>query len=214
MNVAASRNPSSKIFCVGASKTGTTSLEAFFKQLGFSVGNQAAGELLIRSWALRDFEPILTLALSAQVFQDIPFSLPFTFSALDSAYPGAQFILSVRDDPDQWYNSFIRFYIKLIGKGRLPTATDLKEFTYRYKGWIFEVLQLIYGISEHDPFERLPLTRTYELHNETVRYYFEHRPQSLLTINISDPCAAKKIMTFIGLPFRGEIMPHLNRSDT
>jgi len=202
----------SKIFCIGAGKTGTTSLEAFFRDLGFAVGDQARGELLIQNWAKRDFESVIALVRSAQVFQDIPFCLPFTFVALDQAFPSAKFILSVREDSDQWYGSMIRFYTKLIGKGRIPTASDLREFPYRSKGWLFDALQLTYGISDQDPFDRRRLTQVYEFHNKAVQFYFEQRPASLLTINVSAPDAAEKILTFIGMPFRGEIMPRLNRT--
>jgi hypothetical protein len=201
-----------KVFCIGMGKTGTTSLEAFFKQLGFVVGNQSVGESLLEHWAARNFDPIIGFVNSAQVFQDIPFCLPFTFSALDRAFPDAKFILSVRDDPEEWYSSLVRFTTNLVGKGRVPTADDLRTFHHRSPGWIFHALKLIYGVSEEDPFEKSRLIQVYETHNETVRDYFRHRAQSLLTIKLADPEAAQKIMNFLGMPYRGEIMPHLNRS--
>lgn len=57
-----------KIFCVGPAKTGTKSLAAFFAGLGFSVGDQPAGELLVHDWAKRNFAPIIAFARTAQVF--------------------------------------------------------------------------------------------------------------------------------------------------
>jgi Sulfotransferase domain len=201
-----------KIFCIGANKTGTTSLEAFFKTLGCVLGNQAEGELLIRHWAVRNFAPIVELARSAQVSQDMPFSLPFTYVALDEAFPTAKFILSVRDNAEQWYRSLTRFHAQLIGKGRLPTANDLKDCPYRYRGWLFEAMQLIYGISEKEPYEKVRLIAQYDSHNRSVADYFRLRPEALLTLNLSETDAATKIMTFLELPFTGETMPHLNRS--
>ncbi|HEY2526820.1 MAG TPA: sulfotransferase [Xanthobacteraceae bacterium] len=203
---------SAKIFCVGANKTGTTSLEAFFKTLGLALGDQAEGELLIRHWAVRNFVPIVELARSAQVFQDMPFSLPFTYVALDEAFPTAKFILSVRDSAEQWYHSLTRFHARLIGKGRLPTANDLKDCPYRHKGWLFEAMQLIYGVSEKEPYEKSRLIAQYEGHNRAVADYFRLRPESLLTLNLAETDAAAKIMSFLKLPFTGETMPHLNRS--
>jgi hypothetical protein len=200
-----------KVFCIGAGKTGTTSLEAFFRTLGLTLGDQQAGERLVWAWAERNFAPIIDLARSAQVFQDIPFSLPFTYVALDQAFPDAKFILSVRDDAEQWYRSLTRYHTKILGKGCLPTADDLKKFIYIYEGWIFDSMQLIYGISEDDPYPKTQLIAQYEAHNRTVADYFRTRPEALLTVDLSDPRAAASIMTFLELPYSGETMPHLNQ---
>ena len=201
-----------KIFCVGMGKTGTTSLEAFFRDLGFTLGNQHKGEDLLEDWAIRNFTPIVAFARSAQVFQDIPFCLPFTYAFLDRAYPDSKFILSVRDDVEQWYESLIRFISGLVGKGRLPTADDLGEFVYRHKGWPLHSVKLIYGVSDENPFDKAQLTRVYESHNAAVQEYFRHRPGALLTINLREQDAAQRVVEFLGLPYGGETMPHLNRS--
>jgi len=86
-----------KVFCIGANKTGTTSLAMFFRSINYKVGNQEEGELLLKEWSIRNFGPIIELAKTADFFQDIPFSCPYTYQALDMAFPAAKFILSVRD---------------------------------------------------------------------------------------------------------------------
>jgi len=208
----ASPNVSAKIFCICFGKTGTTSLRAFFAALGFKPGDQAKGELLVREWALRNFEPIIELANSAQVFSDIPFSLHFTFSALDMAFPGSKFVLSVRDSAEQWYASLLRFNTLIVGKGRLPTGDDLKEFSYRHRGWVLEAAQLIYGVSEEDPFNKSRLMAAYENHNYAVQQYFRYRPKTLIVVNLADDGAARKMCEFLGLSYAGQSMPHLNPS--
>ena len=202
-----------KVFCVGAGRTGTTSLKSFFGALGFRVGDQAQGELCLKDWAVRNFAPIIALARSAQFFQDMPFSCPFTFQAMDTAFPGSKFILSVRDDPEQWYTSLTRFHTKIIQKGTLPTADDLREFPYRYKGWILEALKLVYGVTDEEPYRKQTLINAYERHNEAVKRYFMHRSESLLVVKISDSSAAQQLVEFVGLTYRGERMPHLNRNN-
>jgi hypothetical protein len=202
-----------KVFCIGAGKTGTTSLESFFRSLGFRAGDQERGELLLRDWSVRNFEPVISLAKSADFFQDMPFNCPFTFQAMDMAFPNSKFILSVRDNADQWYASLIRFHTKSVGKGTLPSAEALKDFPYRYKGWIFEALKLVYGVSDREPYNKQTLIRAYEGHNAEVKRYFMYRPESLLIINVADATAAQKVIEFVGAPYRGERMPHLNRSN-
>ncbi len=181
--------------------------------MGVSMGDQASGELLLRDWAVRNFEPIIALARTAQAFQDMPFSCPFTFQAMDAAFPGSKFILSVRDDPEQWYASLTRFHTRLIGQGRLPTANDLKDFPYRYKGWIFEALCLVYGVLETDPYEKDRLIAAYLNHNRTIEEFFRFREGSFLKINVSDVRAAQTVAEFLDIPYQGQSMPHLNRSD-
>lgn len=202
-----------KIFCVGAGKTGTTSLEAFFKSLGFTVGDQETGELLLEQWAVRNFQPVIALAESAQVFQDMPFNCPFTFQAMDSAFPNSKFILSVRNDAEEWFHSLARFHTSLIGKRRLPTPRDLRSFPYRYEGWILDALIRVYGVTEEEPYHKETLMTAYERHNQQVKAYFRYRPQSLLVVNLVEPDAVRQVVEFVGLPYRSETMPHLNRSE-
>lgn len=201
-----------KIFGIGWEKTGTTSLEAFFKELGFTLGDQANGALLLRDWALRNFDPIVDLARSAQFFQDIPFSLPFTYTVMDREFPGAKFILSIRSDTDEWYTSVTRFLTNLFGKGVLPTEDDLITHPVPYIGWAFESTRLIDKNSEVQILDKTEAIRQYENHNASVVEYFRHRPESLLVVNLADRDAAEKVMTFVGLPYDGRPMPHLNKS--
>jgi hypothetical protein len=109
-----------KIFCIGLNKTGTTSLKKEMALQGFTVGNQRQAELLFDDWVKRDFRRIVRYCRTARFFQDAPFSYPYTFIALDQAFPGSKFILTVRDNAEQWYNSLIRFHGKLWGNGNTP----------------------------------------------------------------------------------------------
>src|SRR5690349_10358789 len=111
-----------KIFCIGSGKTGTTSMGAALASLGFKLADQAIGESLIEDWAKRDFRAIIDHCKSADAFQDVPFSLDYTYAALDQAFPGAKFILTVRESSAEWYESLTRFHTKIVGKNRLPNA--------------------------------------------------------------------------------------------
>ncbi len=92
----------------------------------------------MEDWARRDFRKIIKFCKTADAFQDAPFSYDFTFQAVDNAYPGSKFILTERSNSEEWYESLIRFHTKIVGKNRLPTPNDLKNFPYRYKGYIWE----------------------------------------------------------------------------
>lgn len=201
-----------KIFCVGRNKTGTTSLEAAFVDLGYRIGSWAKAELLIAEWEKRDFQKIIAFCRTAQAFRDVPFSLPYTFQAVDMAYPGSKFILTVRDSSEQWYESVVRFHTKIIGKKRRPTPDDLKEFSYRYKGYLWRLQKSVYGADERTLYNRDLYISHYEQHNDTVRDYFRFRPDDLLELNISQPDAMERLCGFLGVKFAGQKMGHHNRS--
>jgi hypothetical protein len=185
-----------KVFCIGEAKTGTTSLEKTFKLLGYLVGDQRAAEMLLRHYIRRDFKPIIKYCRTAQVFQDNPFGLSETYKHLDRAFPNSKFILSVRDSPDQWYNFLVNSHAKKFGKGSVPTADQLKNANYVWKGWVWESLQEQFGVDERDPYNKEKLVRAYVKHNEDVIEYFRGR-DNLLVINLADPESFQKFLEFI-----------------
>src|SRR5690554_936986 len=176
-----------KIFGIGNNKTGTTSLKKAMLDLGYSVGNQRTAEKMMEQWAKRDFRKLIRYCHTAQFFQDVPFSKPYTYVVLDHEFPGSKFILTVRDSPEQWYNSSTKFHAKLWGvEGRIPTKEDLIEASYIYKGWAWEFNVYMNITPENDPYQKDLLVKSYIDYNESVIKYFEHRPEDLLIINLSD----------------------------
>ena len=54
-----------KIFCIGANKTGTTSVERALIDHGFKMGNQRNAQDLIESYKNRDFNTIIKFCKTA-----------------------------------------------------------------------------------------------------------------------------------------------------
>ena len=151
---------------------------------------------------------------TAQAFQDVPFSLPFTFQALDLHFPGSRFILSMRDNPEQWYRSVINSYSVLFAQGRPPSLADLKAASYLSPGWLYRAHLLMHDIApdDPDPFNRERLVAGYEQHNRAVREYFRHRPQDLLVLNVAEPGAYQKLCAFLGKPALEKDFPWQNKT--
>jgi hypothetical protein len=201
-----------KVFCIGRNKTGTTSLQKALKDLGYKVGDQATAELLIHHYAKRKFRPIIEYCRTAEAFQDIPFSLPYTYQILDYAFPKAKFILSVRDNEDEWYQSLIRFHRKRLRLERGPTKEDLLNDPYRYKGFLWEANRIIYATPEDDPLNAEILKAHYLKHNADVIHYFQFR-DDLLVINLKEADAYAKFCDFLEVKPVYETFPVLNRSN-
>lgn len=205
-----------KVFCVGANKTGTTSLELALQRLGYRVAPQAQAEMFTEDWALRSFSKLTRFCRRYDAFQDAPFSLSYTYQAMDQAFPGSKFVLSVRRDSETWYASVVSFTSKLLGLDRPATAADLKEFAYRSdpsrRGELWRRHHLVFGVDEPRLFDRATYVAEYERHNEDVRRYFRHRPADLLELRIDEVDALSRLCAFLGVQDPGWAMPHENRS--
>lgn len=202
-----------KIFCIGANKTGTTSLAAFFRAHGYRCGDQAAGERLYTDRASPDYpERLLELTGTADFFQDLPFSGDDAYTFLAEAYPSAKFILTKRSSAEVWYRSLTDFHAQKFGNGTDPPgAVELQKATYRYPGFMWDANRALYASPPDDPYRKSDLIAWYEGRIETARNFFSGK-ESFLEIAIEDPHAAKKIADFAGIECRLPILPHLNSS--
>jgi Sulfotransferase domain len=209
------RKNKEKIFCIGFGKTGTTTLEKTLKEFNFKAGDQIKSELLIFDWFKRDFRDIIKLCKTADAFQDVPFSLPFTFIKLDQYFKNAKFILTVRDTPEQWYNSLTKFHSKLWSEGnKIPTAQDLKNAEYRCEGYAYDSFKLLYNTSDDDLYNKVLLINAYNRHIFLVKDYFRSHPEKLLVINVSKKNDYFRLCEFLNKKPRRDNFPWENRTST
>lgn len=194
-----------KIFCIGLNKTGTTSVKVAFEELNFIVGNEAKAKKLLEPYLKRDFKPIIHYCKTAQAFQDSPFSFPYTYIILDHAFPGSKFILTVREDAEEWYNSITRFHAKLWGHGNIPTKEHLMNATNSTKGRPWIVNQQLFNTPEDDPYKKKLLIEFYNRYLNDVKEYFKNKPQNLLVINLKKENSYMEFCEFLNKnPMRKE----------
>ncbi len=203
--------PHPKIFCIGKNKTGTTSLKHALQDLGYVVGSQTAVERLLKSYAIRDFRPLIRYCHSAQAFQDVPFSWPYTYQILDYAFPRSKFILTIRHSAEEWYRSLTRFHAKLLGLDHTPRKADLQRAPYIYPGAMWEVNRLLYNTPEDDPYNEAILTDGYRRYNAEVEAYFKYR-DNLLVLNVTEPGSYHRLCAFLGRKPRYDEFPWLNQT--
>jgi len=202
-----------KFFCIGANKTGTTSLERAFKELGFIVGNQRKAELLSLKCIAENYQPLLNYCKTAEVFQDVPFSFLDTYKLLDIHFPNSKFILTVRDSSEQWYQSLTKFHVKRFGEEKILSWEEVKKIDYVSKEWVYKIRQHVYGLTDKDnPYDKEKLITYYEKRNQEIINYFKNRPNDLLIINLSQPNAYKKFCDFIGVPSEKNEFPWENKT--
>lgn len=210
-NVLPNRVIKNKIFVIGHNKTGTSSITTNIMDLGFKIGNQRKSESFLKSYLSGDFSGIINHAKSADAFKDVPFSLKNTYKHLDSSFPNSKFILTIRDNEYEWYDSVIKSR-KMENHGKIPNSDELKRRIYGYKNFLYDFFTGVYKTNDNDLFNKKKLTEYYLTHNQEVIEYFKDRPNDLLVINLKEPNGYEKFCTFLGIEDSNGKFYHLNKS--
>jgi hypothetical protein len=159
-----------KIFCIGLSRTGTTSLSEALTLLGYKVLHYPDTEDVIEKTLYGRFDWEVLDQYDA--FADAPVSA--FYRELDSQVPGSKFILTVRDDLDSWLESCRR---------KIKTPRD--RYSNLTKGLMFNtvVRTALYTrpYYSHDHF-----VSAYFRHIEDVTRYFAARRADLLITSMSE----------------------------
>jgi hypothetical protein len=117
-----SRGPTNpKVFVIGLSKTGTTSLGDAFEILNYSRSgwSDIYSRYLTHQATLPDpnLRPVVSMSEKYQTFEDLPWSLPQVYTNMSITYPDSKFILSLRRSEKVWLESMRRHTRSRIWEG-------------------------------------------------------------------------------------------------
>ncbi len=145
-----------KIFGIGLSKTGTSSLHTALEILGYRSVHFpiSMGEIEHHDAA-----------------SDI--SISYRFKELDLLYPNSKFILTTRE-LNQWLDSCENHFYRQVNLSELPPR--LRDFLCANR-------LLNYGTTSYN---RSIFEEAYQRHIQDVKDYFTHRLQDLLIMNIEE----------------------------
>lgn len=168
--------------------------------MGFNVGGQIDGVPSLMEHYYRDnFEPIIEFCTNIEVCQDIPFSIPKTYEILEKNFPDAKFILSIRDSPEQWYNSLLKFHDKQFYKGKHITPELMKKVNYVRPQFLYKFFKQIFKTPDTDLYNKKILIDFYNNHNRNIINYFNDKPNKLLIINLSKTEDFNKLLNFLDI---------------
>lgn len=206
-----------KVFCVGANKTGTTSIEQVFRGLGLKVAPQYRVEKYFYDV---DFDLKCELFWrwidKFEAFQDAPFSWSWVLPELIRRYPNACYVLTTRN-VDQWYTSIKTHHFHELGLSVDASGADIMNAitrcTYISPGYFEKALARLHGPIGID-----------SLYSEDIwkKHYINHvsvarsllKGKRFLEISLSEETDTSKICHLLGLPsFFARQMPHLNTSN-
>lgn len=152
-----------KVFVIGLSKTGTTSIgDALdligYKRLGWK---DVRSRHLIHTWANGDYNALIDQTRFYDAFEDLPW--PRMYRQMAERYPDAKFILSLRKDEQTWLRSMHRH----VGRG------------------LWQPYAYFYGATQVVGNEQTVLS-AYRNHTSEVRAYFHDQPHRYVELNIDD----------------------------
>lgn len=175
-----------KLFGIGLSKTGTTSLHDAFEKLGYKSITFPHDHQTIYQLETGVFE--LDILKKVDAITDVTI-VPF-FKQLDRSYPGSKFILTVRDRAG-WLKSVEAHWSRF----RVETRDNPRFF----------VRAAVYGSIE---FHAGQYADVYDAHVREVQHYFRDRPDDLLVFNICGGEGWEKLCPFLGKAMPADSFPH------
>lgn len=176
-----------KIFGIGLSKTGTTSLANALTILGYKVKDC----LGVTSYAKGDLSSIdMHIFSTYDAFTDTP--IPSFYRELDAQFPNSKFILTVRD-MDGW------------------KASCKKQFNQRHAATQSTAhKQLFIDLYGTDVFDPDMFQEGYEKYTNDVIDYFKDRPNDLLIMNIAKGDGWEILCPFLNKPIPDTPFPKAN----
>ena len=176
-----------KIFGIGLSKTGTTSLANALEILGY----KNKDNLGIVKYGKGDLSSIdLDVVDANDALTDTP--IPSFYRELDARFPGSKFILTVRDS-EGWLKSC------------------KKQFTERFAGVQTDAhKRLFIDLYGTDVFDDERFASGYARFVDGVHEYFKDRPHDLLIINVAGGEGWEKLCAFLEQPVPDVPFPKSN----
>jgi hypothetical protein len=191
---------SAPILGLGLTRTGTSSLTDALNLLGYRSLHYPDDDRTrkeIKAFLASDGDRLrLSILEKYDALTDTPICA--TFEALDAAYPGSRFVLTVREK-ESWLESCRRFFRESIdpflrGYPDNPSAVYIRTIHAR-----------LYGSAT---FDRERFSRAYDDYHERVRRHFGDRPQDLVTMDICAGEGWEPLCEFLGVPLPGTQFPH------
>lgn len=156
-----------KVFVIGLSKTGTTSIGDALDLLGYKrLGwKNVRSRQLVHTWANGDYDALISQTQYYDALEDLPW--PSMYQEMASLYPDAKFLLSLRKDEQTWLRS-MRTHVS-----RGPWSP------YKY----------FYGAEDIDGNEEVVL-QSYRNHTAKVRAFFQDQPHRYAELVIDSDSGA------------------------
>jgi hypothetical protein len=199
-----------KIFGLGFSKTGTTSLEIALEKLGYRVcrghWQNSHTFYLLALFIHRDYDELFKIVDYWDAFADGPWGGTDLYEELYRRLPQSKFILTVRDE-ESWYRSFEK--LLTMFDMNLETALDSYHANGMYgSAYYFKHIFNIETLAGN----RDKIINRYREHNEGVLEFFSKNEADFMVFNMAQGDGWEKLCSFLNLKLPHDEFPHANKS--
>lgn len=182
-----------KVFGIGYPKTGTTTLGACFRKLGYK--HKTFDMQLATEICRGNYIAAIEAAKHYESFEDWPWFL--CYETLDKAYPNAKFILTIRKNSDAYVSSLYKHRKK----------QGVFESSFQEPPWWQDVFGYAPDYWNKDFFQE-----QYTSHNSSVINYFHNQPHKLLIVCWEKGDNWRALCDFLSVTAPQAPFPHLNKA--
>ncbi len=175
-----------KIFCIGLSRTGTTTFNTVMSRLGFLARSGPSG-LGLALYELGRFDDVCAIIDKYDCLCDLPY--PLLYEQLSERYPDSLFVLTTRSSEDKWLES-----LRALNLRNGPT----------------EAFRIAYGCYEVANNET-HLRDFYRSHNDAARKFFAGS-ERLVEVSWEHGDGLQKIARLLKIDAAGIGVPVANAS--
>jgi len=177
-----------KFFCIGAHKTGTTSILEAFKVLNYNVLLKNLEQWEKYTWTDNyNVENFIEENYDKYTFfKDSPFNHDEYYKLINTKYSSAKFILTIRNE-DDWFNS-IKRWIKISP--------------------VVDVYKMLYGYDPIDDNKDKYINKYNKRNNDIIEYFKD--TDKLLILHLETDFNWDKLCNFLNIKIQTEKFPMIN----
>lgn len=186
-----------KVFGIGLSKTGTSSLSKALTLLNFSTAhrtNPYSHDLLTKE-DIPLFDSLTDVSISYQ------------YREIYDQYPNAKFVLSTRSI-ETWEKSFLTHYARSMHASSFENLKTIitDQYPARFGQKYVDIHQQLYFQYSH-------LAEAYRAHEKGVREFFQGKENQILSLDASQPGALQSLSEFLEVDCPQNDFPHENTKE-
>lgn len=182
-----------KVFGIGLSRTGTTTLTEALNMINIPSLHYPSVEKYQKfydKFLNRDFSDFSCFPAHYRGFTDIPFA--YAFREFYINFPDSKFILTIRNDKEQWLESCKKNMSATSG----PYIQDIRNKVY-----------------QSPTFSRKLYSIAYDNHLDKVFNFFADKTNQLLVYNVCEGDRWEPLCNFLNKPIPNRPFPFLNKSN-
>ena len=202
-----------KVFCIGAWKSGTTSIGM---ALDYLMPGAHKGWGHREEYLAKNYKKILNISERYATFDDTPWNTKEIIPLISKKYPDAKFILPIRDS-EEWIQSVIKWYFDDITNGKAGQG-PVKQMAL-YEDTNHSIVAEIYSRQMSPKYDAIKLNPISENKDKWINWYEDRNANLIKSLgkrvtpiyfSKSNPLTWEPICKALSKPIPNRPFPRLN----